>query len=372
MNAAGGFVTQGQMEWTRARASAARRRVERPPRHRRRDARRHAGAARRCRRRARGARRFVAGSRTGSRGEVVSCRIVKQFGADTVAVAAGHPRRDRRARAEPAARACTIRVVYDQSQLVEASLGGVGRAVLIGAVLVALVLFVLLGDVRAALLVTLTIPLSIALSGHACCGVAGIGLNTMTLGGLAIAVGLLVDASIIVVENIVPSDHRSIATAIAAARRRSPPRSRSAGRSRSRPLIVIAVFLPLFAMSGIEGRMYQPLAAAVIAAVVAALVLALALVPVVAARRAAAAARRAPDDVCDHSRASSASIAPLLDACAASRRARRASSTLAITVPALWLATRLGSDFMPRARRGRAPDADRSCPPRPRSTRSIA
>ena len=58
-----------------------------------------------------------------------------------------------------------MRVVYDQSELVASSLGGVGRAVLVGALLVALVLFVLLGDVRAALIVTLTLPLSLALAG---------------------------------------------------------------------------------------------------------------------------------------------------------------------------------------------------------------
>jgi cobalt-zinc-cadmium resistance protein CzcA len=61
-----------------------------------------------------------------------------------------------------------VRVVYDQSELVESSLGGVGRAVLIGAGLVALVLFGLLGNARAALVVTLTLPLSLALSGVLC------------------------------------------------------------------------------------------------------------------------------------------------------------------------------------------------------------
>ena len=72
---------------------------------------------------------------------------------------------------------------------------------MLGGVFVVLVILVLLGNVRAAVLVTLTIPLSIALAGLLLRPL-GVGLNTMTLGGLAIAVGLLVDAAIIMVENI--------------------------------------------------------------------------------------------------------------------------------------------------------------------------
>ena len=133
---------------------------------------------------------------------------------------------------------------------------------------------------RAALLVTLTIPLSIALSGLLLKPL-NVGLNTMTLGGLAIAVGLLVDAAIIMVENIL---HR---LAGAATRTERHARAVAAAIEVAKPivfatLIVIVVFLPLFGMSGIEGRMYQPLAAAVIAAMAAALLLAVTLVPVAA------------------------------------------------------------------------------------------
>ena len=75
-----------------------------------------------------------------------------------------------------------LRIVYDQSQLVSSALGGVGRAVMLGGVFVVLVILVLLGNVRAALVVTLTIPLSIALAGLLLKPL-GVGLNTMTLGG---------------------------------------------------------------------------------------------------------------------------------------------------------------------------------------------
>src|SRR4029079_17582268 len=277
VSAAGGFVTQGQMEWT-VRANGRAESVEQL---------RATVVAMRGGtpvmlgdvadvREAPAVRRGIAHRLNG---EVVSCRIVKQFGADTVKVAAGI----RAALAElrkTVPKGVQLRVVYDQSQLVESSLGGVGRAVLIGAVLVAFVLFVLLGNVRAALIVTLTLPLSLALSG-VFMRFAGIGINTMTLGGLAIAVGLLVDSSIIVVENVA---HRI------SQRRDGDGRvhALAAAAEVGRPIafataVVTAVFIPLFAMTGIEGRMYKPLAGAVIAAVLAALVLALALVPVVAA-----------------------------------------------------------------------------------------
>jgi heavy metal efflux system protein len=101
----------------------------------------------------------------------------------------------------------------------------------------------------------------------------------MTLGGLAIAVGLLVDAAIIMAENIV---HRmTVHRAEGTGKEQALYAAIEVGRPIAfATLIVIAVFLPLFAMSGIEGRIYMPLAAAVIAAIGASLVLALTLVPV--------------------------------------------------------------------------------------------
>lgn len=280
-------------------------------------------------------------------GEVVSARVVKQFGADTTQVAAGI-----RAAIEGLRRTLPdgvqLRVVYDQSQLVDSALGGVGRAVVIGGVFVVLVILLLLGNARAAVIVTLTIPLSIALAGlllHP----LGVGLNTMTLGGLAIAVGLLVDAAIIMVENIL---HRVSGAATAADRRR---RALAAALEVARPIafataIVIVVFLPLFGMNGIEGRMYQPLAAAVIATMLSALVLSLTLVPV-AAGWLLRPARTGVDDDVAALRVLKRWYAPVLDRCL--RRPRVvAIATLLIAGPALLLGTRVGSDFMPQLDEG--------------------
>jgi cobalt-zinc-cadmium resistance protein CzcA len=279
-------------------------------------------------------------------GEVVSCRVVKQFGADTVTVANDV----RAALAEINAslpEGVTLRMVYDQSELVGSALRGVSRAILIGAALVVIILFVLLGNWRAALLVTFTLPLTIALSGLLL-RAGGVGINTMTLGGLAIAIGLMVDAAIIVTENIV---HHLQQRPLASKREVAL----YAAQQVARPiffatLIVVAVFVPLFAMTGIEGRMYRPLAAAVVAALGASLVLALTLVPVVAAILLRSPAPDAEEDVWLMRRLKRL-YAPALDG--AMRRAGLVQlATVAITVPAIGLASVVGSDFMPQLDEG--------------------
>lgn len=280
-------------------------------------------------------------------GEIVSCRVVKQFGADTLQVADGvREVLDDIQAALPDG--VTIRVAYDQSTLVRSALGGVGRAVLIGAGFVVLVLFLLLGELRAALLVTVTLPLSVAIAGLLL-ERAEVGLNTMTLGGLAIAVGLLVDASIIVVENVV---HRIRGATSSGDRKRA---ALAAAIEVGRPIafataIVIAVFVPLFGMSGIEGRMYQPLAAAVIASMLAALALALTLTPVAAGLFLRPQRADAPEDVWLIRRLK-AVYAPALDACMRRAGLVRVLS-LGVTIPALIIGLRIGTDFMPELDEG--------------------
>jgi heavy metal efflux system protein len=343
-NASGGFVVQGPMEWN-VRAVGMAKSVD--------DLRSTVVAVRGTTpvllgdiadvREAPAVRRGIAHR---LKGEVVSCRVSKQFDADTVKVSAGV----RQAFAElqkSLPKGVQLRIVYDQSELVQSSLSGVGRSVLLGAFFVVLVLFALLGDIRAALVVTFTIPLSIGLAGILL-RQANVGLNTMTLGGLAIAVGLLVDAAIIVVENVVHrlTQHRTadrMKTALAA--------SIEVGRPITfATLIVIAVFTPLFAMTGIEGRMYKPLAAAVIAAVAASLVLALTLVPVAAGYILRPRPEGKEEDVWII-RAIKRRYAPLLDWCMAHAGLVRIL-TLAITIPALALAFVVGSDFMPELDEG--------------------
>lgn len=339
VNAAGGLVTEGSVEWT-VRAVGQVRAIE--------DLRETVVAVRGGTPvflgdvadvvEAPAVRRGVAHRLAG---EVVSCRVSKQFGADTVAVTQGV-----RAALEDIGRTLpagvTAKVVYDQSELVGSALGGVLRAVLLGALFVVVVLFVLLGDARAAALVTLTIPLSVAISGLLL-READVGLNTMTLGGLAIAVGLLVDASIIVTENAL---HRLRSAG-------DRPRwevARDAAIEVGRPIafatmIVVVVFLPLFAMHGIEGKTYRPLAAAVIAAMGAALVLALTLTPIASAWALRPGKAHGDDDTLVM-RVVKRFYAPVLGASLA-RPGRVVLLSLFLGIPGLLLGTTLGRDFMP-------------------------
>ncbi|MGC4086203.1 MAG: efflux RND transporter permease subunit [Vicinamibacterales bacterium] len=345
LNASGGIVAQGSIEWT-VRAIGRAQTVE--------DLRRTVVVIRgdvpvllgdiADVREAPAVRRGIAHR---LKGEVVSARVIKQFGADTVTVAAGiRAAVDDIRRTLPAG--VQLRVVYDQSQLVSSALGGVGRAVMLGGIFVVLVVLLLLGNLRAALIVTLTIPLSIALAGLLLRPL-GIGVNTMTLGGLAIAVGLLVDAAIIMVENIL---HRLRGTASSEDRRLQ---AMAAAGEVARPIafatgIVIVVFLPLFGMSGIEGRMYQPLAAAVIASMAAALVLAITLVPIAAVTVLRPSSEHDNEDV-GLVRQIKRGYAPLLDWCLL-RPIVVAAITVGLAVPSIVLGTRIGSDFMPQMDEG--------------------
>jgi len=342
INAAGGFVTEGSMEWT-VRALGRVKNIE--------DLRNTVVAVKGKTpvmlgdvsdiREAPAIRRGIAHR---LKGEVVSCRVTKQFGADTVKVSEGiRQALDEVTKTLP--KGVHVRTVYDQSQLIASALGGVERAILIGAVLVVVVLFVLLGNFRAALVVTFTLPLSIALAGVVLKPL-GIGINTMTLGGLAIAVGLLVDAAIIMVENIV---HRITARRDEAHQREN---AMAAAIEVGRPigfatLIVIAVFTPLFAIGGIEGKMYGPLAAAVVSAIAAALVLALTVVPVVSGFFLRAKPVGHEEEDVWLIRRLKKVYAPTLDA--AMRHAGLVRiGALVVTIPALVLAFYVGSDFMPK------------------------
>src|SRR6185295_5246815 len=141
--------------------------------------------------------------------EVVSLRVVKQPAAETLATARAVRE------ALPGLRktlppGMTRDLFYDQGDFVEHALGGVLRALGLGALLVALVLVVLLGRLRAASVVIVLLPLS-TFGAAVALQAFGLGLNAMTLGGLAIAVGLLVDAGVIMVENLAHRLHEHAA-----------------------------------------------------------------------------------------------------------------------------------------------------------------
>lgn len=285
--------------------------------------------------------------------EVAHIRIVKQVGADAVSVSRGvHAALEDLRLPE----GLSLSVTYDQADLVEESLSGVGRAVGLGAIFVVLVIVLLLGDFRAAMVVAVGIPVSVVLA-LAILGRAGHGLNTMTLGGLAIAVGLLVDAAIIVVENaahrlgLEPAPTRAARLEIVT----------EAAAEMARPitfatLVVMAVFVPLFGVPGVEGRMYGALAMSVVAAMGAALFVALCATPTAAGlvmrsrrRDEAAPAEKEPDGflVARLKRA----YAPALDFAFRRPLVIQLGGAL-VTVPVLWLGTTVGTDFVPHLDEG--------------------
>lgn len=148
---------------------------------------------------------------------------------------------------------------YSQSRLVDNATGTVKNALLIGAALVVITLLVFLGNVRSAVIVALALPLC-ALIAVIFMRLAGLSANLMSLGGIAIAIGMLGDASIVMVENIYrnlsdeKNKHASKAEVII-----------SSAREVARPIlfsvaIIVIVFLPLFTLEGVEGKMFSPMA----------------------------------------------------------------------------------------------------------------
>ncbi|HZD03990.1 MAG TPA: efflux RND transporter permease subunit, partial [Longimicrobiales bacterium] len=171
---------------------------------------------------------------------------------------------------------------YDQSRLVEDAVGTVKEALLEGGLLVVLVLLLFLGDVRSALIVTALLPLS-ALFAFILMRRFGFSANLMSLGGLAIGIGMLVDGGVVMVENVYR--HLSEHPAPEEAKRDIVGR---AAREVGRPIafavgIIIIVFLPLFTLQGVEGKMFAPMAFTISFAMLGSLLFSLTVIPVLCA-----------------------------------------------------------------------------------------
>ncbi|WP_339616118.1 CusA/CzcA family heavy metal efflux RND transporter [uncultured Gilvimarinus sp.] len=168
---------------------------------------------------------------------------------------------------------------YDQAQLVRAALTTVTSALVQGVVLVVLVLLAFMRAVRSSLVVALSIPFSVAVALIAMPWL-GISANLMSLGGLAIAIGLMVDGAVVVVEQI----DQQLKSGAQESRRQLVL---SACESVARPIlfaisIIIIVFLPLFSLQGVEGATFKPLAYTLALAMAGSLIYALLVAPVAA------------------------------------------------------------------------------------------
>ncbi len=173
--------------------------------------------------------------------------------------------------------------IFRQSRFIESSIGNVRKSLVEGGIFVVIVLFLFLANVRTTLISLVTLPLSLVVS-VLVLHYMGLTINTMSLGGMAIAIGSLVDDAIVDVENVWRRLHEN---------RLLPPERRlpvlqvvfNASREVRMPilnstLIIVVSFVPLFFLSGMEGRMLVPLGVAFITALAASTVVALTLTPV--------------------------------------------------------------------------------------------
>ena len=213
-------------------------------------------------------------------GETVQGLVLGLRGADAQQVVAGV-----RARLEEvqAALPAGVKVVpfYDRGELVSSAVGTVSKALLEAVVLVGVMLYLFLGNLRAALAVAVVLPLS-ALWTFLLMRQFGLSANLMSLGGLSIAIGLLVDAAVVVVENVVAHLHEPGAdqrprqqVVLDAVREVAVPTTAGI-------VIIALVFVPLLSLQGLEGKLFAPVALTIVFALAGSLLLSLTVIPLLA------------------------------------------------------------------------------------------
>jgi cobalt-zinc-cadmium resistance protein CzcA len=238
--------------------------------------------------------------------------------------------------------------VYDRTMLVDKAIATVKKNLLEGAVLVIAVLFVFLGNIRAALITAMVIPLAMLFTFTGMVSFK-VSANLLSLGALDF--GIIVDGAVVIVENCV----RRLAHAQARHGRRLTRAERfdevfAAAREARRPLlfgqlIIMAVYLPIFALTGVEGRMFHPMALTVVMALLGAMLLSITFIP-------AAVALFIGDSVVEKEhRKLSAWYARMLECVLANTPVVLAFSGIAVLLSVL-LATRMGSEFVPSLNEG--------------------
>jgi cobalt-zinc-cadmium resistance protein CzcA len=177
----------------------------------------------------------------------------------------------------------STQIFYDRSVLIEGAVSTVSKALVEAVVLVVVLLGLFLGNVRAALTVAAVLPLS-ALITFLMMNAMDMSANLMSLGGLVIAIGMLVDSSIVIVENIVSSLHHQqkmgmrlphLHVVFRAVKDVAVPVTAGI-------IIIIIVFLPLLTLEGLEGKLFGPVTLTIVFALLGSLILSLTLIPVIA------------------------------------------------------------------------------------------
>lgn len=177
-----------------------------------------------------------------------------------------------------------LKPVYDRTELVEKAVSTAERALIEGSILVAIVLFLFLGELRSAFVVITALPLAMLIA-FICMEQAGLSANLMSLAGLAIGIGMMVDGAVVMVENSfrIMAERREAgeevnrtAAVLAAAHEVANPIAFAI-------LIIIVVFVPLFSLQGLEGKLFKPMALNISFAMAGSLLLTLTIIPVLAA-----------------------------------------------------------------------------------------
>ena len=212
-------------------------------------------------------------------GEVVTGLVLLRKGANSLQAVAG-TKKALESLKEILPEGVSIESFYDRTDLITKAVWTVEKALGEAVVLVLLVLIIMLGDIRSALTVALILPLSVLFT-FIMMKLFDVSANLMSLGGLAIAIGILVDAAVVVVENIhtqfskAPAGVSRLHLVYRAVMEVSSPVI-------SGILIIVAVFLPLFSLTGLEGKMFSPLAITITFALIGSLILSLTVIPVLA------------------------------------------------------------------------------------------
>ncbi|VAW81080.1 Cobalt-zinc-cadmium resistance protein CzcA; Cation efflux system protein CusA [hydrothermal vent metagenome] len=177
-----------------------------------------------------------------------------------------------------------VKPIYDRTDLVGKAVHTAVSALVEGSILVAIVLFLFLGELRSALVVIAALPLAMLIA-FIMMGEIGLSANLMSLAGLAIGIGMMVDGAVVLTENAfrIMAERREkgekvdrTAAVLAAAREVANPVAFAI-------LIIIVVFLPLFSLSGLEGKLFKPMAFTISFAMAGSLLLTLTIIPVLAA-----------------------------------------------------------------------------------------
>ena len=207
--------------------------------------------------------------------EAVVMTVAKQFGADTLTVT----EKAHKALAELRPFMPTdvvTRTFFDQSELIQVATKTLEEALLIGGVAVVLIIFLFLGNFRSTLIAAITIPTAVVMS-FIFLKAMGVTLNIMSLGGLAVGLGIMIDAAIVDTENIFRHLKKNTGDAFFATLRGASEVRRPAAYSTA---IIIVVFVPILFLSGLEGKILAPFAMTVVVLMAVGFALSLTLTPV--------------------------------------------------------------------------------------------